>query len=197
VTRGYAGRPDLTADHFRPDPFGGKFVLAGHPAIRDAAVAARRNCGEVRLITYAVPRDPVTVEELRAWLQERLPEPMIPAGWVLLDALPLTPNGKVDLAALPEPDTARPSGEHLPPRDDVERNLAAIWEELLDVRPAGVQDDFFALGAAWNGHRLRRGGAPSEGCRAGSPGLGSPALPRQGGAERLAEELTITASRRT
>ncbi|HYU36111.1 MAG TPA: thioesterase domain-containing protein, partial [Thermoanaerobaculia bacterium] len=135
---------------FRIEPGEVEAVLAGHPAIRDAAVAARRTHGEVHLIAYAVPREPVTVEELRAWLQERLPEPMVPAAWVLLDALPLTPNGKVDLAALPEPEAVRPAGEHLPPRDDMERDLAAIWEELLAVRPVGVQDDFFALG----GHSL-------------------------------------------
>jgi thioesterase domain-containing protein/acyl carrier protein len=92
----------------------------------------------------------VAAAELHAWLQERLPEPMIPAGWVLLDALPLTPNGKVDLAALPEPETVQATGERVPPRNDLERDLAAIWEDLLDVRPVGIQDDFFALG----GHSL-------------------------------------------
>jgi len=193
VARGYAGRPDLTADRFRPHPFSGtgtrlyrtgdrarrrpdgvleflgrvdrqvkvrgfriepgeiEAVLAAHPAVRDAAVIARRTRGgEVRLTAYAAARQPVASEELRSWLQARLPEPMIPAGWVLLDALPLTPNGKVDLAALPEPEIPRATGERVPPRDDLERALAAIWEELLDVRDVGARDDFFVLG----GHSL-------------------------------------------
>jgi amino acid adenylation domain-containing protein len=136
---------------FRIEPGEVEAVLAAHPALRDAAVAARATRGgEVRLIAWAVPREPVTVAELRAWLRERLPAPLIPAAWVLLDVLPLTPNDKVDLAALPEPEAISTSGERVAPRDDLERDLAALWEELLDVHAVGVQDDFFALG----GHSL-------------------------------------------
>jgi thioesterase domain-containing protein/acyl carrier protein len=77
---------------------------------------------------------------------------MVPAIFVLLDALPLMPNGKVDRRALPVPDRARPELEKafVAPRDDLELQLAQIWEEVLGVRPVGVRDNFFELG----GHSL-------------------------------------------
>jgi amino acid adenylation domain-containing protein len=195
VARGYGGRPDLTADRFRPDPFaeaGARLyhtgdrarrradgvleflgrvdrqvkvrgfriepgeieaVLARHPEVRDVAVVARRaGGGDLRLVAYAVTRQPVAPEDLRAWLAARLPEPMLPASWVFLETLPRTPNGKADLAALPEPERLLPAEgrERVAPRDALEAELAAIWEELLDLRPVGVRDDFFALG----GHSL-------------------------------------------
>jgi len=77
---------------------------------------------------------------------------MVPAAVVLLDALPVAPNGKLDRMALPAPDRSRPELEKafVAPRDDLERQLAEIWEEVLGVRPVGVTDNFFALG----GHSL-------------------------------------------
>ena len=88
------------------------------------------------------------VPRLRAWLAERLPEAMIPAAIVTLDALPLTANGKVDRKALPAPDTARPDLEEdlVAPRTPAERRLAAIWSEVLGVERVGVHDNFFGLG---------------------------------------------------
>jgi thioesterase domain-containing protein/aryl carrier-like protein len=89
---------------------------------------------------------------LRTYLETRLPAVMIPSAWILLEALPLTPNGKLDRRALPAPARQRDEREQPPvsPRDHVEERLVHIWEELLDVRPIGTQDDFFALG----GHSL-------------------------------------------
>ena len=88
------------------------------------------------------------VPRLRAWLAERLPEAMIPAAIVPLDALPLTANGKVDRKALPAPDSARPDLEEdlVVPRTPAERRLAAIWSEVLGVERVGVHDNFFSLG---------------------------------------------------
>jgi non-ribosomal peptide synthase protein (TIGR01720 family) len=88
------------------------------------------------------------VPRLRAWLTERLPEPMLPAAIVPLDALPLTPNGKVDRKALPEPDSARPEMEDelVAPRTPAEQQLAAIWCEVLGIETVGVHDNFFGLG---------------------------------------------------
>ncbi|MEU8395433.1 amino acid adenylation domain-containing protein [Nonomuraea sp. NPDC048892] len=87
--------------------------------------------------------------DLAAALRKRLPEHMIPAAWVPLDALPVTANGKLDRAALPDPgDAAR--APYLPPRDPFEARLATLWEETLGVDAIGVHDDFFALG----GHSL-------------------------------------------
>jgi aryl carrier-like protein len=76
---------------------------------------------------------------------------MVPSALVSLDALPLTPNGKVDHRALPAPEDARPAtAPVVAPRSELEERLAALWEEVLDVRPVGVHDNFFDLG----GHSL-------------------------------------------
>jgi acyl carrier protein len=92
------------------------------------------------------------VAELRAYLQERLPDHMIPAVFVLIDRLPQTPSGKVDRGALPMPDSVRDSraGAYVAPRGRSERLLAAIWADILNVERVGVHDDFFELG----GHSL-------------------------------------------
>ncbi|MCP4660532.1 MAG: amino acid adenylation domain-containing protein, partial [bacterium] len=92
------------------------------------------------------------VPELRRFLSGKLPDYMVPAAFVLLDAFPLTPNAKVDRSALPAPELARPElGEaFLAPRTPREEQLAAIWAEVLGVDQVGVDDDFFALG----GHSL-------------------------------------------
>jgi amino acid adenylation domain-containing protein/non-ribosomal peptide synthase protein (TIGR01720 family) len=88
------------------------------------------------------------VPRLRSWLAERLPDAMVPAAIVPLDALPLTLNGKVDRKALPAPDGARPDLEEdlVAPRTPAERQLAAIWSEVLGVERVGVHDNFFGLG---------------------------------------------------
>jgi amino acid adenylation domain-containing protein len=120
-------------------------ALAYHPGVDNAVVVAQGTSADRRLVAYVVGRD----EGLRAWLQERLPSYMVPSAFVVLDVLPLSPNGKVDRKALPEPGPTRPQGG-VPPRDELERRLAAVWEDLLEVRPVGVRDDFFELG----GHSL-------------------------------------------
>jgi amino acid adenylation domain-containing protein/non-ribosomal peptide synthase protein (TIGR01720 family) len=84
----------------------------------------------------------------RAFLQERLPDYMIPSSFVLMDALPLTPNGKVNLQALAPPDPARPAlkDRYLEPRNPVEARLAQIWAQVLGLERVGVRDNFFELG---------------------------------------------------
>ncbi len=130
-------------------------ALDQHPAVREAVVLAREDTpGERRLVAYVVAEQESrpTANDLRSFLKEKLPEHMVPALFVLLDALPLMPNGKVDRLALPVPDRARPELEKafVAPRDDLELQLAQIWEEVLGVRPVGVRDNFFELG----GHSL-------------------------------------------
>ncbi len=126
-------------------------ALSRHPGVRQAVVVAREGAGDApRLVAYLVvdrAREPRT-DELRAFLAETLPEAMIPASFVLLDAFPLTPNGKVDRKALPPPGEARPelAAGFAKPVDDVERRLAGIWESVLQVRPIGLHDNFFDLG---------------------------------------------------
>lgn len=126
-------------------------VLGQHPAVREAVVLAREDApGEKRLVAYVVAES--TADELRRSLKDKLPEYMVPAVVVLLEALPVTPNGKVDRRALPAPDRPRRELERafVAPRDDLELQLAHIWEEVLGVRPVGVRDNFFELG----GHSL-------------------------------------------
>ena len=92
------------------------------------------------------------ISRLRGHLEEKLPDYMIPASFVLLDALPLTPNGKVDRRALPAPDEARPeqAGDFVAPSTPIEELLSRLWAEVLRVESVGMRDDFFALG----GHSL-------------------------------------------
>ncbi|WP_425555914.1 phosphopantetheine-binding protein [Kitasatospora nipponensis] len=131
-------------------------ALLRHPAVQQAtAVATRTAPGENRLVGYLVARPQATLpdpEALRAHLRELLPEYMIPAQWVTLDAMPLTTSGKVDRKALPDPAQAAAHGAraYLAPRDPAEEAVAGFWSELLGVRRVGVLDDFFALG----GHSL-------------------------------------------
>jgi amino acid adenylation domain-containing protein len=133
-------------------------ALARHPGVRATAAAAPElAAGERGLVAYAVVArangsQPPDADALRAWLAARLPEPMVPAAVVLLDALPLTPSGKVDRRALPAPDRAggAAAGAGAAPASEAERALAAIWAELLGVDGIGRDDDFFALG----GHSL-------------------------------------------
>jgi amino acid adenylation domain-containing protein len=130
-------------------------VLSQHPTVREAVVVSREDLpGEKRLVAYVVPpQEPApSTSELRGFLQQKLPDYMIPSVFVFLESLPLTPNGKVDRERLPVPN---PIGHDngrmfLAPRDNVEYRLAKIWEDILGVRPVGVNDNFFELG----GHSL-------------------------------------------
>jgi amino acid adenylation domain-containing protein len=141
-------------------------VLAEHPAVRQCAVLARPQAdGTPALAAYVVPSreiDPADPADLRGFLRQRLPEAMIPAAFVELEALPLTPNGKLDRRALPDPFTGR--GETVPivaPRNPLEELIAGLWSEALGPVPFGVHDDFFSLGGdsikgAVLIHRLQR-----------------------------------------
>ncbi len=84
--------------------------------------------------------------DLRQFLHERLPDYMIPATFVLLDALPLTPNGKVDRQALPAPEQPADAAAYVTPRTPVERALAEVWGSILGREQVGIHDDFFELG---------------------------------------------------
>lgn len=131
-------------------------VLRRLPGIERAVVTARGSGDDRFLVGYLVLAEDAgavpSVAELRALLKTDLPEYMVPAAFVTLDALPLSPNGKVDRAALPEPDgrADRDAAAYVAPRDDTELVLAALWAELLETDRVGAEDDFFALG----GHSL-------------------------------------------
>ncbi|MFP2903239.1 condensation domain-containing protein, partial [Corallococcus sp. 4LFB] len=89
----------------------------------------------------------MTAEGLREALKARLPEYMVPAAFVVLDALPLSPNGKVDRKALPKPEaTAETSEAYEAPRTRTEETLASVWARVLGVKRVGVKENFFTLG---------------------------------------------------
>jgi acyl carrier protein len=110
--------------------------------------------GDKRLVAYVVPRPGpgVRAHELRTYLKGRLPEYMVPAAFVTLDALPLTPSGKVDRNALPTPDLSWLAAEDtfVAPRTPDEETLAEIWADVLRLDRVGIHDNFFEVG----GHSL-------------------------------------------
>src|SRR5215213_968322 len=125
-------------------------ALVEHPSVLETAVVARDdNTGDKRLIAYLVPNpvNPPKVGELRGFLQESLPEYMVPAHFVLLDSIPLSPNGKIDRRRLPDPEI-RPEQKHelILPRTELEQFLAQMWTTVLEVEPIGIDDNFFELG---------------------------------------------------
>jgi acyl-coenzyme A synthetase/AMP-(fatty) acid ligase/acyl carrier protein len=124
------------------------------PQVRQAVVLVREDApNDPRLTAYVTMRDESNVEikSFRAALSSRLPEYMIPSQWLFLNEFPLTPNRKVDRRALPAPvnDVAE-SALSAPPTTESEIKVAEIWQELLNRKRVGVNDNFFDLG----GHSL-------------------------------------------
>ncbi|HLL45402.1 MAG TPA: amino acid adenylation domain-containing protein, partial [Longimicrobiaceae bacterium] len=149
----YLGRTDFQVKvrGFRVEPGEIEARLASHPGVREAVVLALDDgAGGKRLVAYFVG-EALESEALRAHLSGQLPEYMVPAAFVRLEALPLTPNGKLDRRALPAPGAdAFAARAYEAPVGEVEKELAGIWSELLGVERVGRGDHFFALG----GHSL-------------------------------------------
>ncbi|MFJ4949541.1 amino acid adenylation domain-containing protein [Streptomyces sp. NPDC088760] len=152
----YLGRNDdqVKIRGYRIEPAEVTAVLVGHPEVVSGVVVAREDSpGDRRLVAYAVPLPGSAVDpsELRAHVAAQLPAHLVPSAFVLLDALPLTANGKVDRARLPVPASTRGDADE-EPVTALERLLAALWSDLLDIEvpELGRDDDFFALG----GHSL-------------------------------------------
>jgi hypothetical protein len=131
--------------------------LSAHVQVRECAVVALEDTASTgkRLVAYWVGTEGETeqadAEALRRWLSEVLPDYMVPAAYVQLDALPLTPNGKLDRKALPAPDgSAYALHAYEAPQGAAEEAIAAIWCDLLGLETIGRHDNFFALG----GHSL-------------------------------------------
>ena len=130
-------------------------VLGAHTSVRQSVVVARPDhSGIQQLIAYVVPADACcpSGRELRTFLQNSLPDYMIPAQFTTMESFPLTANGKVDVLALPDPVWASPKGQErsTEPRTLIQIQLAALWQQVLGVSDIGLQDNFFELG----GHSL-------------------------------------------
>ncbi len=144
-------------------------ALEALPGIRQAVVLAREDQpGDVRLVAYVTAGGPIDAAALKTSLAEHLPEVMVPAHIVKLDAMPLTPNGKVDRKALPAPFAATPAPVAAPAapasaqapaaptrpavahEGSLEDAIAAVWARVLGVPQVGRSDNFFTLG----GHSL-------------------------------------------
>ncbi|HEY9799815.1 MAG TPA: amino acid adenylation domain-containing protein [Leptolyngbyaceae cyanobacterium] len=128
--------------------------LNQHPSISAAVVKVWEDEGDKRLVGYVSyhSNSELTVTQLRSFLQEQLPEYMIPSAFVFLEALPLTPNGKIDRLALPKPEKLRPelAANYVIPQTQVEQKIANIWQKALKIDRIGIYDNFFELG----GHSL-------------------------------------------
>ena len=137
--------------------------LQQHPGIQSAVVIAQEeSLNNKRLIAYIIAdpqfrllhqnQDTAIATELRSFCLTQFPEYMIPSAFVILKALPLTANGKIDYQALPTPEQTRPELEqfYIAPRSPLEKQLAEIWTEILDLKKIGIHDNFFDLG----GHSL-------------------------------------------
>lgn len=146
----YLGRIDeqVKIRGYRIEPGEIEQVLLQSGLISAAVVLARNEAGgSKRLVAYIVPTGPFDRSGILAFAGSRLPEYMVPAAIVPVDALPLTPNGKVDKKALLEMEISVPvTPADARPRNETEQQLAGIWQELLQVQHIGIRDNFFELG---------------------------------------------------
>jgi amino acid adenylation domain-containing protein len=153
----FSGRKDFQVKirGFRIEVGEIEVVLGQHPAVGEVVVVpAEDSHGDRQLVAYLVnsQKPSPSVPEIRSFLNQKLPDYMIPSAFVFLDALPRTPNGKVDHRTLPRPDLKRSRLEtkFVAPRTPLEKILAKIWGEVLGLESVGVHDNFFELG----GHSL-------------------------------------------
>ncbi|HEV2735239.1 MAG TPA: alpha/beta fold hydrolase, partial [Longimicrobiaceae bacterium] len=234
LARGYAGRPDLTAERFLPDPLGPagsrmyrvmdrirwradgeleyfgrtdfqvklrgfriepgeiEAVLQAIPEVQECVALVREDApGDRRIVAYVTPAGGVAADpaELRAHAGRRLPEYMVPAAVVVLEAFPLTPNGKIDRRALPAP--VWTTGTHddgaVASRDELEEMIAGIFCEVLGIPGVGLRDSFFDLG----GHSLLAVQLMSRLEKATGVRVPAASLFKAPTVERLAEEVRL------
>lgn len=157
----YAGRGDdqVKVRGYRVELGEVEAAVSGHHAVRACAVIVREGeLDDKRLVCFvvadrestALPESTALVEDLRAFLRQRLPWYMMPSSVHVVPSLPMTPNLKIDRLALRSLEVVEPPRDHVPPRSPTERALARIWEEALEQKDISVTDDFFDLG----GHSL-------------------------------------------
>jgi len=121
-------------------------ALARHPQIHQAVVLVRKSdSGEKELIAYVQNANELTASDLKAYLSKILPYYMIPECYVFLENFPLNPSGKIDRKNLPDP-VIESDTPFVPPKTDIEKIMAQIWEAVLDRKKIGVHDNFFSIG---------------------------------------------------
>ncbi|MCC5438880.1 non-ribosomal peptide synthetase [Clostridium botulinum] len=123
-------------------------LLLAHKAIREAVIIDRDDKnGTKYLCAYITTLEDVSIDELKSYLLDKLPDYMIPSYFIKLEKIPLTSNGKVDRKALPKPDRSIATcTEYVAPTNDIEESILELWMEVLDLESIGVNDDFFELG---------------------------------------------------
>ena len=126
-------------------------VLNNHSQVQQVVVIVREDNRDKRLVAYIVSENnSPSSSQLREYLEQRLPNYMVPSALIMLDTLPLTPNGKVDRQALPLPDEEIIRREYIRPRTPTEEIIVNLFADLLNVQKVGINDNFFELG----GHSL-------------------------------------------
>ncbi|MCU0287026.1 MAG: amino acid adenylation domain-containing protein, partial [Acidobacteria bacterium] len=137
---------------FRVEPGEIENRLAAYPGIKEAVIVIQENKSEKYLCAYVVSNKEYQAPELREFLAKELPDYMIPSYFIQLDKIPLTPSGKIDRKALPLPELKN-NENYIPPRDEIEKKLAEIWANVLEIEKESISIDmnFFQAG----GHSLR------------------------------------------
>ncbi|WP_439898717.1 amino acid adenylation domain-containing protein, partial [Pseudomonas agarici] len=131
--------------------------LLEQASVREAVVLAIEGSGGLQLVGYVVPADDSLAgadpqaqgalrDALKLALKGSLPDYMVPAHWLFLAQLPLSPNGKLERKALPKPDVSQLQQTYVAPRNELQRRIATVWQEVLKVERVGLSDNFFELG---------------------------------------------------
>ncbi len=124
-------------------------VLGKHPIVKESVVLVREDRPkQQQLVAYVVPNStqPINSSNLQQFLQEQLPNYMIPTAFVMLEAFPTTPNGKIDRRALPKPQLQERENTFIAARTKTEIQLTQLWSEVLGVETVGIDDNFFEIG---------------------------------------------------
>ncbi|MEZ5324389.1 MAG: amino acid adenylation domain-containing protein [Verrucomicrobiales bacterium] len=140
---------------FRIEPGEIESVIGALPEVSQAVVTvAGDTASDKHLAAFVCPAEgeSISTETLRAHVAEHLPAYMLPSTFVVMDQMPVTANGKIDYRALPSTNGRRDDAiDHVEPRNETERRLAILWQDVLELEKVGVTDDFFAIG----GHSLK------------------------------------------
>jgi acyl carrier protein len=147
----YLGRKDdqVKIRGYRIEPGEIENLLQQCSVVSQGAIVVNTdNNSNHQLVAYVVPNGKFDRESIISWLREKLPDYMLPTAFIELEHMPLTGNGKIDKKALLHiTDAGSFDREHTAPRTQMERELAGIWEELLQVERIGIHDDVFSMGA--------------------------------------------------